>query len=253
MPGDFDYDSKGHGYAHQRRADPRITAMIHRALGDARTVLNVGAGAGSYEPPDRHVIAIEPSAVMRAQRPAHLAPAVNALAEDLPVDDRSVDASMGTLTVHQWSDLRKGLQEMRRVTRGPIVLLTFDGDAHQRFWLASYVPELIAVEQRRHPPMETLRTHLGAVGGSVEIHNVPIPFDCTDGFTEAFYARPERFLDTAVRRAQSSWGFVAGGVEDRFVRALDADLRSGAWDERFGPWRNQPFYEGSLRLVVARP
>src|ERR1700722_12778228 len=126
--GDFDYDAQGGGYARQRRTDPRIAALVHQALGSARTVLNVGAGAGSYEPDDRHVIAIESSAAMRSQRPAHLAPAIHGVAENLPLDDQSVDAAMAMLTVHQWGDLDKGLAEMVRVTRGPIVVLTFDGN-----------------------------------------------------------------------------------------------------------------------------
>src|ERR1700754_1090627 len=140
--GDFDYDAHGQFYAHQRRTDPRIAALVHAALGSAQTVLNVGAGAGSYEPADRHVIAIEPSAAMRAQRPAHLVPAVHGVAENLPLDDRSVDAAMATLTVHQWGDLEKGLGDRGRVTRGPIVVLTFDGDALDRLWLGDYAPEL---------------------------------------------------------------------------------------------------------------
>lgn len=250
LAGDFDYDTKGRGYAQRRRADPRIAAMVHGALGDARTVVNVGAGAGSYEPEDRHVVAIEPSAVMRAQRPGHLAPAINGVAENLPLDDRSVDAAMATVTVHQWGDLRKGLGEMRRVSRGPVVVLTFDGGALDSFWLSEYVPELAAAEQRRHPSMDTLRSVLGGV---VSIETVPVPIDCTDGFTEAFYARPERFLEEGVRRAQSSWGFIPDGVEERFVRALADDLRTGAWDARYGAWRTKPTYEGALRLVVARP
>src|ERR1700761_1260829 len=125
--GDFDYDAHGQGYARQRRADPRIAALVHAALGPARTVLNVGAGAGSYEPEDRHVIAIEPSAAMRVQRPAHLSPAIHGIAETLPLDDRSVDAAMAMVTVHQWGDLEAGLAELVRVTRGPIVVMTFDG------------------------------------------------------------------------------------------------------------------------------
>jgi SAM-dependent methyltransferase len=151
IPGDVDYGKFGAGYATQRRADRRIAARIHQALGDARTVLNVGAGAGSYEPEDREVIAIEPSEAMRAQRPKHLAQAIDAIAEQLPLVDRSVDASMALVTVHQWRDLNKGIAELRRVTRGPIVVLTFDGDALDRYWLAHYAPELISVERGRYP------------------------------------------------------------------------------------------------------
>ncbi|MDR3512653.1 MAG: methyltransferase domain-containing protein, partial [Caulobacteraceae bacterium] len=159
--GDFDYDAHGQGYARRRRTDPRIAARVHAALGEARTVLNVGAGAGSYEPEDRHVIAVEPSAAMRAQRPGRLAPAVRGVAEALPLDDQSVDAAMAMVTVHQWRDLDLGLSELRRVTRGPIVILTFDGDALDRFWLADYAPELMAVERGRYPPIDALVVGLG--------------------------------------------------------------------------------------------
>ena len=223
--GDFDYDAQGGGYARERRTDPRIAALVHRALGSARTVLNVGAGAGSYEPEDRYVIAIEPSAAMRAQRPKHLAPAIHGVAEHLPLDDQSVDASMASLTVHHWPDFQKGLAEMRRVTRGPIAILTFDGDALDRFWLADYVPELMAAERRRYPAIDLLCKTLG---GRTEVQTIPVPIDCVDGFTEAFYARPERFLDASVRHSQSAWGFVDEKVQARFVKALRDDLQSGA-------------------------
>jgi SAM-dependent methyltransferase len=244
--GDFDYQTLGHTYSQHRRADPRIAAMVHEALGSALTVLNVGAGPGSYEPLDRYVLSIEPSAAMRAQRPRHLAPAIDAAAEALPLDDRSVDASMAVLTVHHWSDRDKGLNELVRVTRGPIVVLTFDGDALDRYWLAHYAPELIEAERKRYPAIAVIRETLGGA----ETRSVPIPIDCVDGFTEAFYARPEQFLDARVRGAQSAWGFVDDAAKERFVRRLGEDLRSGAWDARFGHWRHMPFFEGALRLVV---
>jgi SAM-dependent methyltransferase len=213
-------------------------------------VLNVGAGAGSYEPQDRYVVALEPSAAMRAQRPAHLVPAIHGIAEDLSLDDQSVDASMALVTVHQWSSLQKGLSELCRVTRGPILILTSDRDALDRYWLADYVPELIAVEYHRYPPLQKIRDGLR---GIVKIHNVPIPIDCVDGFTEAFYARPEKFLSPEVRKAQSAWGFVEDEIEKHFVSTLADDLQSGTWDKRYGQWRDKPFYEGSLRLIVSHP
>jgi SAM-dependent methyltransferase len=245
--GDFDYEANGQFYAQLRRTDPRIAAMVHAALGSARTVLNVGAGAGSYEPTDRHVIAIEPSAAMRAQRPAHLAPAIHGVAEALPLADQSIDAAMATVTVHQWPELEKGLAELRRVTRGPIVILTFDGDALDRLWLADYAPELFAVERRRYPTIARIEAGLG---GTCAVQPVPIPFDCVDGFSEAFYGRPEQFLDLGVRRSQSAWGFLEAGVEDGIVAALAADLASGAWDGRYGHLRHQPFFDGAVRLIV---
>jgi SAM-dependent methyltransferase len=248
--GDFDYEMHGAGYAGQRRADPQIAALIHGALGTARTVLNVGAGAGSYEPEDRHVLAVEPSASMRAQRPRHLAPAIDGIAEKLPFDDRSIDASMALVTVHQWPDADKGLRELRRVTRGPVVIMTFDGDALDRFWLADYAPDLIAAERRRYPAIDAIRASLG---GSSAVQTVPIPVDCTDGFTEAYYARPERFLDPAVRRSQSAWGFVGSESQEQSVRRLGEDLKSGAWESRYGHWRTQSHFDGSLRLIIGQP
>lgn len=248
--GDFDYEQHGQGYALQRRPDPRIAARVHAALGPARTVLNVGAGAGSYEPLDRHVVAVEPSAAMRAQRPRELAPAIIGRAEELPFDDRVFDAAMATITIHQWADVASGLRELRRVTRGPIAILTFDGDALDRFWLASYAPELLAAERRRLPKLDVIAERLG---GSTTVSVVPIPIDCTDGFTEAHYARPERLLDPTVRRAQSAWGFITDEAARRAVEALRGDLDSGAWDHRFGQLRTQPELEGSLRLLVNVP
>jgi len=245
--GDWDYERHGHGYTVYRQPDPRIAAQVHRALGPARTVLNVGAGAGSYEPEGRYVLAVEPSAVMRAQRPRSLAPAIDAVAESLPLDDRSVDAAMAMITIHQWPDAGRGLREMRRVTRGPVVIMTFDGDAMDRFWLTEYCPGLIDAERRRSPAISAI----GAVlGGSTKVSVVRIPRDCTDGFTEAYYARPEMFLDPAARGAQSVWGFVTAAEQEEAVARLRADLDSGAWQQRYGRWRDEPFFEGSLVLVV---
>lgn len=248
--GDFDYEAGGEGYAAQRRPDPRIAAHVHAGLGDARTVLNVGAGAGSYEPEDRHVVAVEPSRAMRAQRPRHLAPAVDATAERLPFDDDAFDAAMATVTTHKWADVAPGLSELRRVTRGPIVILTFDGPALQAGWLNAYVPEVIEVEQRRYPALE----HVAAVlGGGVKISVVPIPFDCVDGFGDAYFGRPEAFLDPAVRRAQSAWGLADPAAVERGVQRLRADLVAGTWDDRYGHLRTQPEHEGAVRLLVAQP
>ena len=248
--GDFDYETGGASYGAHRRADPRIAALVHEALGDARTVLNVGAGAGSYEPLDRRVVAVEPSRMMRSQRPRHLPRAIDAVAEALPFGDDAFEAAMATVTVHQWSDAAAGLRELRRVAGGPVVILTFDGTALDRFWLAEYAPELIAAERGRYQPLEWLAEQLG---GACIVTPVAIPIDCTDGFTEAFYARPERFLIDDVRRAQSAWGFVDPAVEARAVAELRRDLDSGEWRRRHGSLLHQPTFAGSLRLVVARP
>jgi len=244
----IDYDALGGGYAALRRPDPAIAARIEAALGDARTVLNVGAGTGSYEPPDRHVIAIEPLATMRAQRPPHLAPAIDARAESLPLDDDSVDAAMAVLTVHHWEDPRRGLGELRRVARGPVVIATFDVDALAEFWLLrDYLPEAAADERRRFGPIEAV---VAALGGA-EIETITIGASCADGFAEAYYARPERFLDPLVRGAQSAWPRLAPGVQQRAVAQLEADLVSGAWDARNPGLRSAPSYDSSLRLVVS--
>ncbi len=248
--GDFDYEAGGVNYADVRRPDPRIAALVHSALGDAASVLNVGAGAGSYEPTDRYVAAVEPSARMRAQRPASLPSAIDAVAERLPFDEDSFDAAMAMITVHQWPDWQAGLAELRRVSRGPVVVLTFDGAALERLWLGEYCPQLYEAERRRYPPVEAL---LAAAGPRGSVTEVPIPLDCTDGFTEAFYGRPEMFLDAGVRACQSAWGFVDPPIVERAVRQLAGDLGSGRWDERFGALRSAPQFAGALRLVVGLP
>jgi Methyltransferase domain len=246
--GDFDYETNGSGYGVIRRTDRRIESYVHEALGDARTVINVGAGTGSYEPEDRYVVAVEPSASMRSQRREGRVPAIDARAERLPFDEDSFEAAMAMVTVHQWEDPEAGLRELRRVSRGPVVVLTFDGDQLERFWLADYVPELMAAERSRYPAIDRICEILG---GRTRVTAVPVPADCADGFTEAFYARPEAFLDPLVRRSQSAWGFVDPGVEDRFVEKLSADLSSGRWDREYGSLRNQDQFRGSLRLVRA--
>jgi SAM-dependent methyltransferase len=248
--GDVDYTSIGPVYRDFRVADPRIAALIHAALGNARTVLNVGAGTGSYEPPDHLVTAVEPSATMRAGRPAHLPPAIDAYAESLPFPDRAFDASKASVTVHQWQDLAAGLAEMRRVTRGPVVVLTCDPSLLRSYWLYEYAPEVIDTEASRFPSIDRL---MAGLGGVTTVKPVPIPLDCTDGFNDAYYGRPERFLDPAARLACSSWGFVSPEAVARFERALSRDLADGTWDARHGHLRSQPFLEGALVLVVSVP
>jgi SAM-dependent methyltransferase len=248
--GDANYGVIGSGYTNYRQPDPHIAEFIRAALGNAKTVLNVGAGAGSYEPVDRQVTAIEPSASMRAQRPAHLPNAIDGTAEQLPFADQSFDAVMATFTVHQWSDLERGLSELRRVTRGPVLVLSCDPDLLERSWLHAYAPEMIAVEARRYPAMDRIAA---ALGGNVEIKAVPIPLNCIDGFGEAYYGRPERMLDPGARLANSAWSFVDPSIGERFVAELGRDLADGSWDRRYGVLRTQPFFEGSLRLVIARP
>jgi SAM-dependent methyltransferase len=248
--GDADYATIGEAYAQYRRPDPQIAARLAAALGAARTVLNVGAGAGSYEPADREVTPVEPSASMRAQRPSRLATAVDATAESLPFDDDAFDAAMTTFSVHQWSDLRAGLREMRRVTRGPVVILTCDPDLVRAFWLYEYAPEVLDTEARRYPSTRQLADGLG---GDVSIDKVPVPLDCTDGFNEAYYGRPEALLDPAARLSCSAWSFPGPEVHDRFTRELTRDLADGTWDRRHGHLRTRPALDGSLILVTSRP
>ena len=248
--GDADYSRIGEGYARIRQPDPRIAAQILDALGDARTVLNVGAGAGSYEPVDRDVTAVEPSASMRAQRPAHLSAAIDATSDLLPFDDQTFDASMASVTVHQWPNLARGLGEMRRVTRGPVVILTFDPVPPQHWWLIDYAPELIEVEAARMPPIATIEA---ALGGKTEVRTVMVPRDCVDGFGQAFFARPERMLEPEVRRAMSAWSFVPDDVVARFERELFSDLESGQWDARYGEFRSLAEFDAGLRIVIGRP
>lgn len=245
--GDANYGAIGLDYAMYRRPEPRIAAQIARALGNARTVLNVGAGAGSYEPRDRLVTAVEPSATMRAQRPPELPPAIDAVAEALPFGDRSFDAAMATWTVHQWNDLPRGIAELKRVTRGPVLIMAADPDRLHDFWLSSYFPEVLDKELTRFPKIETL---VGLLGAGTRVEQVPIPLDCSDGFTEAYYGRPERLLDAGVQGAMSSWTMTDPALVRRFEERLAGDLASGAWDARFGRLRTQPEYDGALRLIV---
>jgi SAM-dependent methyltransferase len=245
--GDADYGRIGVGYTSYRQPEPEIEAVIRGALGDARTVLNVGAGAGSCEPRELDVTAVEPSAQMRAQRPADRVAAIDATAEDLPFADDTFDAAMATFTVHQWSDLGAGLAEVRRVTRGPVVVLTCDPTLLQEFWLYEYAPEAIDTEARRYPSVDAITSGLG--GGRVSL--LPIPLSCSDGFGEAYYGRPERLLDPGARKANSAWSFVTPEVHERFETHLGRDLADGSWDAKHGHLRNQPHFDGSLVLIVS--
>ena len=248
--GDVDYGEIGRTYGRYRQPDPVIAAQIHQALGNAQTILNVGAGAGSYEPTDRQVTAVEPSASMRAQRPTSLSEAIDGVAESLPFNNASFDASMATVTIHQWSDLEKGLSEMRRVTRGPIVLLVCDPSLMKDYWLNDYIPEVRDTEARRFPPLDRI---IRALGGKVDIHSVPVPLNCSDGFNEAYYGRPEAFLDSDARLACSSWNLVSQESVQRFVAELSRDLDNGEWDRRYGHFRKLPFFDGPLRLIIGEP
>jgi SAM-dependent methyltransferase len=236
------YDSIGINYDQLRRPDPRIAGQIHCALGTASTVLNVGAGTGSYEPVDRQVIAVEPSIEMIRKRKASAAPCVQASADRLPFDDQSFDAAMAILTIHHWPDKATGLREMRRVTRGPILLLTFD--PAQRPWLTDYLPDLVALDERQMPAMSHYADWLGAV----TIEPVPVPHDCTDGFLYAYWRRPEAYLDERIRSGSSSFWSIQG-LEAGLAR-LAQDLGSGEWDRKYGHLRHLQDYDAGYRLVI---
>jgi SAM-dependent methyltransferase len=242
-----DYETHGRGYIRHRQADPRIAARIHAALGDAQTVLNVGAGAGSYEPADRWTLAVEPSATMRAQRPAGAAPVIDARAEALPLDDDAVDAAMACVTIHHWEPPAAGLAELRRVARDTVVVFTFELDALPA-WQHDYLAELLVPERPRFPAIDTIADTLG---GRTRVERIPTPGDCVDGFFEAFWNRPEVLLDPAVRASQSGWTHIEPGVEERIVERLRAALASGAWDAEHGHLRGQDSYDGALRLVIS--
>jgi hypothetical protein len=249
VSGRVDYERHGRSYSEHRHADPRIAARIHAALGDARTVLNVGAGAGSYEPRDRWVLAVEPSATMRAQRPAGSAPAIAARAEALPLDDGAVEAAMACVTVHHWEPPWAGLAELRRVARGPVVVFTFELDGLPA-WQNDFLREGIALELPRFPPVEEIAS---ALGGRTRVERIPTPGDCVDGFFEAFWRRPEALLDPGIRSAQSMWRLLEPGIEERIVRRLADALASGAWDAQHGHLRDKESIDGALRLVISEP
>jgi SAM-dependent methyltransferase len=247
VKGSVDYERHGRTYAEHRQADPRIEARIHAALGDAWTVLNVGAGGGSYEPRDRWVLAVEPSATMRAQRPLGAAPAMEARAEALPFDDGTFDAAMACVTIHHWESPAAGLAELRRVAKGPVVVFTFELDFLPA-WQLEYLREGVAKEQPRFPAIEDVRAALGA---RTKVERIPTPGDCTDGFFEAFWRRPEALLDAKVRAAQSMWALLDENTERRVVERLAGALDSGVWDAEHGHLREQDSFEGALRLVIS--
>jgi len=239
------YDTIGVNYSELRKPDRRIEAMIGTALGSAKTVLNVGAGAGSYEPADRQVTAIEPSLEMIRQRPAGAAPVVQGRAEELPFGDASFDASMAVLTVHHWAGKAEGLREMRRVTRGPVVVLTYD-PSFRGFWLADYIPELVDLDEAQMPRMTDYEAWLGPVG----ISPVPIPHDCSDGFLCAYWRRPAAYLDPRIRAAISSFwalGDVSGALSN-----LERDLATGAWARRYPDLLDLDGRDFGYRLVVTK-
>ena len=208
-------------------------------------------GTGSYEPTDKYVVAVEPSIIMRQQRlKRDNVPAINAKADNLPFDNKSFDASMAMVTIHHWPDVDKGLKELRRVTKQQVIIMTFDPEQLDNFWNAEYFPEVIEVEKARYPTIDSIKNSLG---GHCNVIPIPIPLDCKDGFQEAFYGRPEAFLEKEVRLSQSAWGFIPDAIQEEIVMRLRNDLENGGWDEKYGHFRTQESFICALRLIVATP
>lgn len=240
------YDRIGAGYSTYRTPDPRIAAALTAALGDARSVVNVGAGTGSYEPTDRRVLAVEPSRTMIRQRPRSAHPVVRASANDLPLRDGAFDAALAVLTIHHWPDRARGLAELQRVARRRVVLLTH---AHlQHFWLMDYFPGIERLDRESFPTDADMEHVLGPLG----IRPVPVPHDCRDGFLGAYWRRPYAYLDPDVRAAISTFSKLAVGEVRDGIERLRADLASGAWRERYGALLVRATLDVGYRIVVAQ-
>jgi SAM-dependent methyltransferase len=241
-----DYDALGHGYARGRCTDPRWMVAIENALGSAGTVVNVGAGTGSYEPPDRQVVAVEPSAVMLGQRPAGAAPAVRAVAEALPFADETFDAALAVLTVHHWSDLATGLRELRRVAARQVIL-AFDPEGHARFWLVrDYLPHIADHLRRTTPPLRLIH----AVLGPTTTQPLLIPAHLRDGVLAAHWARPAAYLDADVRANMSGIATSDQALVREGIARLKADLHDGTWRERYGHLARTDAYDAGYQLIV---
>lgn len=241
------YDRIGTNYRSTRRPDPRIAAQIDAALSTMGTVLNIGAGTGSYEPAHT-VAAVEPSMVMIAQRPPGSAPCVRAVAEALPLRDKCVDAAMAVLTVHHWGDLAAGIGELRRVTRHRIVLLTWDQTVIRDFWLLrEYLPDAARINEALHVPIGQLAQLLGGA----QVQTVPVPHDCTDGFGAAYWRRPEAYLDPSVRAGISMLAYADESALAEGLAQLATDLRSGQWHQRHVELLGRQQLDAGYRLVIS--
>jgi SAM-dependent methyltransferase len=253
MAGDAGYDHLGRGYAVRRSTDPRLAAAIDAALGDARSVLNVGAGTGSYEPAGREVIAVEPSAVMIAQRPAGSAPVIQASAEALPFDDHSVDAVMAIFSDHHWSDRAAGMREMLRVARKRVLLLNMDPALSDRFWLVrDYLPGFMDLVPDPYREPGYWSGELEELLGDVDVEAIPVPRDCRDGFFQAYWRRPEAYLDEAVRNSISVFHVLPAAEIAVALEQLRADLEDGTWAARNSELRGLTELDLGLRLVSRR-
>jgi SAM-dependent methyltransferase len=244
------YETIGTTYTSTRQEEPVVAAAIAAALGPAAvagTVVNVGAGTGSYEPTGPVVVAVEPSPTMVAQRRGRTSRVVRAVAEALPFGDATFDAGMALLTVHHWGDPAAGLRELGRVSRRQVVLF-FEPLRTHDFWALAYFPEALDLPtERRAPGEEVLRSALDVR----DVRPVLVPLECRDGFGVAFYGRPEAYLDPAVQAGMSWLALLPDDARRRGTERLRADLASGAWDRRHGHLRTQPTYDGGYRLAIA--
>lgn len=238
------YDAIGRGYAEVRKADPRFARAIARGLGDAHSVVNVGAGTGAYEPSDRAVVAVEPSTTMIAQRTSRSAPVVRATAMSLPFENDSFDAALAVLTVHHWPDQPLGLAELRRVARRRVVVLTWD-PASPPFWLTDYFPELLHIDRPLFPTVRDFERALRPVS----VATIPVPNDCSDGFLGAHWRRPSAYLDARVRGAISTFSKLSG--LESGLDGLRADLASGAWRRKYGELLDETKLDLGYQLIVA--
>jgi SAM-dependent methyltransferase len=245
------YDHLGRGYAARRASDPRIAAAINAALGDARSVVNVGAGTGSYEPEGREVIAVEPSAVMIAQRSDSSAPAIQGSAEALPLGDDSVDAAMAIFTDHHWSDREAGMREMLRVARKRVLVLNMDPALSERFWLIrDYLPCFMDLVPQPYREPGYWAGELGSLLGDVELESIPVPHDCRDGFFQAYWRRPEAYLDEAVRNSISVFHVLPADRISAALEQLRADLADGTWKATNAELLATTELDVGLRLAV---
>ncbi len=241
------YDSIGVGYSGQRRTDPRIGSQIHRALGTATTVLNVGAGTGSYEPADRRVTAVEPSLAMIAQRPMRAGPCVRGVAEHLPFADDTFDASLCLLTIHHWTTPVMGLREVRRVTRGPVVVFTFDKNTHDSTWL---IRDYLQAAQALDRDQLSTGDILSALGGGI-VEPILVPWDCQDGFAHAHWRRPQRYLDARVQASISCFARLTAAERGIGLAKLRRDLESGAWAQRYSDLLALDTADCGYRLAIS--
>jgi len=243
----FDYDNKEHKYSTVRKADARIQKYVEHGLQGMNTILNIGAGTGSYELDGKYIISVEPSEKMRLKRlELGRNPALNAKADSLPFDNNSFDATLAVLTIHHWPSLENGLKELVRVSKHKIVILTYDPEKLDLFWNIEYFPEVIRIEQKRYPALLKIQSIIGRVPN---ITNIKIPIDCTDGFQEAFYARPEEFLVKEVRQSQSAWGFLSNELENKYVEQLREELENGEWERKYGFHRTMQEFDGAYRML----